>query len=239
VEQTAEVPHRELKHVVVREHVRGLIDGAAPGTPAPSERDLVAHFGVARMTVRQALDALVADGLLERIPGRGTFVASPPRRAARLTGFTEDMRRRGLVAGSQTILARIEKAGPGVARALELGAGAPVIHWKRLRSAGGELVCLEDAYLNDAMLPGFLVGGLPLSLYDELAARDLRPSWAEDSVRADRASHEERDLLGLVEGQPVLRFARRALSGDRVVAVSRSAYAGDRFTMYVQLGDAG
>src|SRR4051812_35188197 len=63
------------KHVRVREYVRPLLDGAEPGTPTPSERELVQRFGVARMTVRQALDALVAEGLLERVPGRGTFVA--------------------------------------------------------------------------------------------------------------------------------------------------------------------
>ena len=64
---------RALKHVQVREHVRSLIEAQPPGSAAPSERELVARFGVARMTVRQALDALVAEGLLERIPGRGTF----------------------------------------------------------------------------------------------------------------------------------------------------------------------
>ena len=51
---------RALKHVQVREHVRSLIEAQPPGSAAPSERELVARFGVARMTVRQALDALVA-----------------------------------------------------------------------------------------------------------------------------------------------------------------------------------
>ena len=53
---------RALKHVQVREHVRSLIEKQPPGSAAPSERELVARFGVARMTVRQALDALVAEG---------------------------------------------------------------------------------------------------------------------------------------------------------------------------------
>ena len=74
---------RALKHVQVREYVRSLVAGAAPGSPAPSERELVHRFGVARMTVRQAMDALVVEGLLERIPGRGTFVARPRRTASR------------------------------------------------------------------------------------------------------------------------------------------------------------
>ena len=81
---------RALKHVQVREYVRNLVTGSAPGSPAPSERELVQHFGVARMTVRQAMDALVVEGLLERIPGRGTFVARPRRTASRITGYTEE-----------------------------------------------------------------------------------------------------------------------------------------------------
>src|SRR3954462_14772930 len=102
------------KHVQVREYVRGLIQGADPGSPAPSERELVQHFGVARMTVRQALDALVAEGLLERVPGRGTFVARAGADAqVQLTSYTEDMQRRGMMPGSRTLLARMEAAGPG------------------------------------------------------------------------------------------------------------------------------
>ncbi|WP_224766170.1 GntR family transcriptional regulator [Nocardioides campestrisoli] len=237
MEQAVETAQRALKHVVVREYVRDLLDGAEPGTPAPSERELVSHFKVARMTVRQALDALVAEGLLERMPGRGTFVARPRRRAARLTSFTEDMRRRGMSAESRTLLARVEKAGPGVARALEIAPHAPVLHWKRLRRAGGSAICLEDAYLNEAMLPGFLAEGLPTSLYDALQSRQLRPTWAEDAVQADVANPEEAELLGLDAGRPVLRLARRALCGERVVQVSRSTYRSDRFTLHVQLGD--
>ena len=134
---------RALKHVQVREYVRGLVAGNAPGSPAPSERELVHRFGVARMTVRQALDALVVEGLLERIPGRGTFVARPRRVATRITGYTEEMNRRGMLAESQTLLARREQAGPGVARALNLTEGDAVIHWRRLRRGDGAPVCIE------------------------------------------------------------------------------------------------
>ena len=234
----ATVPQqRELKHVQVREHVRALIAGAEPGAAAPSERELVAQFGVARMTVRQALDALVTEGLLERMPGRGTFVAQPRRRVGQLTSYTEDMRRRGLLPESQTLLARREQAGPGVARALDLCVGDAVIHWKRLRRADQRVVCVEDAYLNEVLLPGFLQGGMPTSLYEELAARGLRPTWAEDSVAADEASPEEAELLEVAAGCPVLRISRRALCGEVAVKVSRTTYRHDRFTLYVQLGE--
>jgi GntR family transcriptional regulator len=227
---------RALKHVQVREYVRSLVAGNAPGSPAPSERDLVHRFGVARMTVRQALDALVAEGLLERIPGRGTFVARPRRVATTITGYSEEMSRRGLLSESQTLLARREQAGPGVARALNLTEGDAVIHWRRLRRGDGVPICVEDAYLNEVLLPGFLQSGMPTSLYDDLTLRGLHPTWAEDSITADSATDEEAELLEIETGDVVLRHSRRALTGDKTIEVSRSVYRADRFTMWIQLG---
>lgn len=228
---------RELKHVLVREHVRELLKDAEPGSSAPSERELVAQFGVARMTVRQALDALVVEGLLERVPGRGTFVAHPRTRMVQVASFSETLARRGRVAQSQTVLARVEQAGPGVSRALEIPTGNPVIHWRRLRRAGGQAICVQDVYLDDALLTGFLDSSMPDSLYEELSRRGIRPTWAEDTLQADLPTAEEQALLEMDTALPVLRASRRALAGDRVVEVSRSVYRSDRYTLYVQLGD--
>jgi GntR family transcriptional regulator len=228
------------KHVQVREYVRGLIQGAEPGSPAPSERELVQHFGVARMTVRQALDALVAEGLLERVPGRGTFVARARVDVqVRLSSYTEEMARRGMKPDSRTLLARVESAGPGVARALEIGEGDKVVHWQRLRLADGSPMCVEDAYLADSTVPRFLDHPLPDSLYAELQRRDLLPTWGEDSVDATAARAEEAGHLAIHEGDPVLRIARRAFAGNVAVEVSRSTYRADRYTLWVPLSRPG
>lgn len=230
---TADQP--ALKHVRVREYVRDLVAESAPGSPAPSERELVRRFSVARMTVRQALDALVSEGLLERIPGKGTFVAKPRSRVGMLTSYTDDMAARGMHPDGQTLIARVEQAGPGVARALEISEGAPVVHWKRLRRADGQPMSIEDAYINETLVPGLLQPGIALSLYDALANRGLRPTWAEDSIKADIATAEEAEMLEVPSGSPTLRVARRALAGNAPVVVSRSAYRADRFTLWVQL----
>ena len=223
------------KHVQVREYVRELIGGAEPGTPAPSERELVQQFGVARMTVRQALDALVAEGLLERIPGRGTFVAHHRvDQVPRLSGFNEEMSRRGMTPTSRTLLARLEAAGPGVARALDITLGEPVVHWQRLRFADSSPMCVQDVYLAAELVPGVLES-LPESLYAELDRRDLEPTWGEDSVDAGVAGEQEAKLLGVAVGHPVLRVARRSFNDKRPVEVSRTVYRADRFTMWVPL----
>ncbi|QIX28579.1 GntR family transcriptional regulator [Nocardioides sp. JQ2195] len=224
----------QLKHVAVREYVRDVITGLPVGAPAPSERELVQRFGVARMTVRQAIEALVAEGLLERMPGKGTFVMRPPTRVGELRSFTDEMHDRGLLPESQTLVLRQEKAGPGVARALRITEGDSVIHWQRLRRADGETMCLENAYLSEVLLPGFLETAMPTSLYADLDERGLRPTWAEDSVRADLASAQEAAVLSIEPGSPVMRIERRALRDDKVIEVSRSTYRADRFTLWVQ-----
>src|SRR5690349_24727116 len=145
VAEAKERVRRGRKHVLVREYVRSLVVNAEPGTPAPSERDLAEQFGVARMTVRHAIDALVAQGLLERIPGRGTFVTKPLiDMQMRLSAFTEEMERRGKKPESRTLLARRETAGPGLARALEAEVGSPIVHWERLRLADGQPIAIQD-----------------------------------------------------------------------------------------------
>src|SRR3981081_3043429 len=88
--------------------VRDKIDSGdwAPGIMLPSERQLCDTYGIARMTVRQAISNLVAEGLLTRTQGRGTFVARPRLRQplSKLTSFTEDMRDRGLLGSTRPLM---------------------------------------------------------------------------------------------------------------------------------------
>src|ERR1700723_1736153 len=84
--------YQELQRVL-----RKAIDarGLGPDDALPSERDLATDFAVSRITVRKALDGLVADGLLVRRQGAGTFVsARDDKNFAMLTSFSEDMRAR-------------------------------------------------------------------------------------------------------------------------------------------------
>ena len=225
---------RGRKHLLVREYVRSLIVDAEPGSPAPSERDLVEQFGVARMTVRHALDGLVAQGLLERIPGRGTFVTKPLiDMQMRLSSFSEEMERRGKMPESRTLLARRETAGPGLARALEAEVGAPIVHWERLRLADAQPICIQHVYLSLDTFPRFLDDALPSSLYYWFADQDLMPTWGEDSVVAAVATEDEAQSLELEPGAPVLHISRRSFCREVAVEVTRSIYRADRYTLWV------
>lgn len=228
---------RTPKYVQVREYVRGLVATALPGSPAPSERELVNVFAVARMTVRQAIDALVAEGLLERRPGRGTFVAARTgHQMHAVVGLTEYMALRGVGVTSRSVAIRMQQAGPGVARALSIPEGADVVHWRRVRYADGNPLGLEDVYLPHELVPD-LVRAEPPSLYDYLEEKGLRPTSNDDTYSADAASIEDSEFLEVEVGTPVLRKQRRALVDRIPIEVSRGAWRTDTHALWLRFGD--
>ena len=226
-----------LKYLKVRDYLRIVAEQELqPGDPVPSERDLCDRFGVSRMTVRQAVDALVVEGLLQRVQGSGTFVARPKiDLQVRLTSFSEEMRRRGMSPSVRHLRAETVPADAAVAHALEIAPGDPVVHLHQLRLADEEPMSVEHTWLSAGLVPGLLDGDPPISLYAELESRGLPPTWGEDTVDAGDADAEEARLLGIPPGRSVLRIARRAFSRDVATEYSRSVYRSDRYTLWVPL----
>src|ERR1044072_5817732 len=110
------------KQVLTRQRVLELIDQLQVGEAIPSERRLSTDLGVSRLTLRAAVDDLV------RRHGSGTFVSEPKiAQQLTLTSFSEDMRRRGMTAGSRTIELREIHAGAAVGRALNISPDARVM----------------------------------------------------------------------------------------------------------------
>ena len=212
-----------LKYVRVRDYLRTLATQELdPGDPLPSERELCDRFGVSRMTVRQAVDALVVDGVLERVHGRGMFVARPKvDLQVRLTSFSEEMRRRGMTPSIKHLNAEVVPADARIAAALEIDPADPVVHLHQLRFADGEPMSVQHCWLAEVLVPN-IVDPPPESLYAELDRRGLLPAWGEDTVEAGEADAEEADLLGIGKGRAVLRIVRRAFSRDLAVEFSEA-----------------
>lgn len=229
--------HSALKYVRVRDYLRSLVTHElAVGDAIPSERLLCERFGVSRMTVRQAVDALVIDGLLEREQGRGTFVAPAKLDLeVRLASFGEEMHRRGMEPSSKVLAAEEAAAAPDIADALELLPGEQVFYLHRVRYADGEPMAIEQLWLPCRLAPGLFDDGAPGSVYGELRRRGLEPDWGEDTVAATEVDAQDAALLGLRVGKAVLRLSRRTFAGDIACVYSRSSYRADRYMLWVPL----
>ena len=111
-----------------------------PGDTLPSEAQLNRQFGVSRATSRSALNDLEARGYIVRRSGRGSIVLRKrvDQPAEKMSGFSEDMRRRGLQPSYRLLKVGREPATASVAEALEVRRGAKVFMSHRVLLADGE-----------------------------------------------------------------------------------------------------
>ncbi|MFE0421994.1 GntR family transcriptional regulator [Streptomyces sp. NPDC058953] len=226
-------PKYQLIADVLREAIRAGVYG--PGDRLPGENDLMAEHGVARMTARQALGVLQAEGLTETRKGAGVFVrAFRPvrRRSVGRVARSEWGEGRSIWGGDaqdrqlvvDDIVVREEPAPERIAGVLGIGVGDPVCVRTRRYVLDGKPVMLATSYL-----PGELVAGSPVAwpdpgpggIYARLAELGQAPARFREEVRSRMPSQEEARRLGLGSGTPVVLVCRTAYTArGRAVEVN-------------------
>jgi GntR family transcriptional regulator len=211
----------------------------SPGDALPSERQLCLDHGVSRVTVREALGQLVADGLAVRVHGRGTFVAERTHRSELgLASFHEDMRRLGLEPGTVVLSIDQEPPSPACAATLRMTEKQQAWHVRRLRLADGTPISVEDAWYDAGLLPELDSVDFTASIYETLGSRFGYPiNRAEQTVGASVASSETAALLGIRKGDPVMTFDRVAYSGQQPIEHAYSWFRADRYQLHMTLAD--
>ncbi|MBX8996680.1 GntR family transcriptional regulator [Corynebacterium testudinoris] len=212
---------RPPAYVMIADQLRGRIERGQllPGDRLPAERELVDEFGVARMTVRHALDILQLEGLIDRRRGRtgGTFVRGipPVLDLTRIEGLMPQLRERGLTVTSVVLEKTLESATPAVANYLDLDVGEPVFRVSRLRSVDGTPMFIEISFFPAALVPGMLDEDLSESLYELLRSKwDLYPARKSETITPGIASGWEQDKLRISRNLPLLRISRVAETAD-------------------------
>jgi len=219
--------------------LRAQAGAGTEGDPLPSEAELAERFSVSRMTARQAVQVLEAEGLVRRRRGAGTFIAARPlhRRFGPLMSFTDDMRRRGLIASSRLLEADLRKATTSERAALRLDEGVRVVVVRRVRLADGVPVAIEHAVLTDdcaAVLSADLEAG---SLHQALGELGRRPSSAFCRISARTATAEEARRLVLPPRAPVLVEQREIRDDDdRPLEFTTTVYAPERYVIDAAFG---
>jgi GntR family transcriptional regulator len=237
--ESTEPPERFVpRYYEIEQALRARIAELKADDPLPSDAMLCHEFGVSRMTARNAVQRLTQEGLVYRVPGRGTFVAEPPvhRQAGSLLSFTEEMRRRGRVPSSRLLAREVREPRPAEASRLQLDPGAEVIAVRRLRVADDEPVAIEEAVFPATIAPLIQRADLEHgSLHDTLVEGGHVPTMGRARLGAEAAGADDALLLDVAPGSPLLVEKRVIHDQDgNPLELCESRYAGERYGLDVQ-----
>jgi GntR family transcriptional regulator len=228
-------------YVQIREKLRSELSQMEAGEPIPAEAELEKEFRVSRITVRRAIEDLVAEGLLVRQQGRGTFVQRPKltHELGSITSWTDQLRTLGFV--PKTSHRKIHREIPPayVAEALCLAAEEEVFRIQRVRLANREPISYMINYLPVRLVPGFVEHKFTQeSLYEVLEHEyGLVPAVAVDTVGTRPASEEEVHALKIDHKAPVMSVRRVSYLADgSPLEMAIVASRGDRYQYQVTVG---
>lgn len=206
------------RYVAVSDELRdGIRSGRwGPGDLLPSEAQLCGQFGVSRGTVVKAIDMLLAEGLLQRRQGVGTFVSRPAlhRSPGYLLGFSETVRRQGRMPTHRLVdeqrLSRTE--------ALQFGCDEPAMLFERVRLVDG-----VPWAIHTALVPQRIVDAVPalygkhsrvadpeFSLYETFDTAELEIDHADETINVRLATEKEAELLGIELPSAVMLVHRKS-----------------------------
>ena len=207
------------KYVAVRDSLRDEIirGGFAEDDKLPSESALEAKYGVSRVTVRLALDALRKAGLIESRQGKGYFVRrlQVVQDLGRLQGFAEIMAPHGIDVRSEIIELTEVLASAEVQKRLALEKGISVVRICRIRIVGGAALSYDVSHFPIDI--GQRLAGFDLSRVDifALLERDLgiEIGYADIALNVVTADELVAQRLAIAKGDPLVRIVR--LTHDR------------------------
>lgn len=217
-------------------HTRITSGEWSPGQRIPSENELNKIYGLSRMTVRGVLTKLVGDGLLVRVPGKGTYVATPKINAVSpaYRGVREQLEGLGYETSTRLVSVGLETPSSGVRERLALGEGDETYVIVRVRSVQGEPISLHRSYVPARLAPGLdghdVVANQLCVVLEEQYGLPMRR--VHEELEAVAVSTEDAKHLGMRRGEPALQLQdviSDALS--RPFEYSSIVFRGDRMRL--------
>jgi GntR family glv operon transcriptional regulator len=185
------------------------------GSPLPGEKILAQEFGVARMTIRKAIDLLLGWGLVVRRHGSGTFVARKDvhHETTNLTGFVEVMRQQGKNVSSKVLVFELMPAPPAIASQLRIQINERIYFSRRIRYVDGKPLMLEDSYMPVKLFRNLSLVHLEGSKFDYIEKEcGITISGNYESLTPMLADKQLASFINVPEHTPLLRITSLSYS---------------------------
>lgn len=210
-----------------------------PGDKLPSERTLQADLGISRTTLRVVLDELQREGMIFSHPGKGRYISRTvlDQQLTHLTGFNQDMLKKGITPSSKIIFQEVVSASPDIAGQLQISIDSNIFKLKRLRFAEMNPVAIEETNIVLSLCPDIMnINFEQTSLYEFLSTQGLHPTSAQQIMTAELATIEEAELLNINYPGSIMRMKRTTfLSHGKPIEYVQSAYSGSDFYFTLSL----
>jgi GntR family histidine utilization transcriptional repressor len=225
-----------------------VIDGIRSGEwgdtkRLPSENFLVSQLNVSRMTVHRALRELKTEGVIIRVPGRGTFVSAVKPRSTLLEtrDIAEEIRGRGASYGCRVIALDRTRADKEIAAALGLKPGDAVFHSAIVHEENGDPVQFEERWINPVVAPAYLEQDFTARTPYRYLIMCAAITEVEHVLHAMRPDARVREILEITDDEPCLLLMRRTWAGSIAATRSLFIYPGGRYSLggrYKVMGEA-
>lgn len=220
----------------VKAHLKtALAEGRyPPGALMPSEAELVAQFGVSRMTVGRALKELQAEGLVERVQGVGTFATQPGQVSSTLTihDLHDEIEARGHRHHAEVHLLQAEPASAPLAAQLGLQPGETVFHSLIVHHDNGVPLQCEDRFVHPLEAPEYLGVDFTRTTPTHHLFQVTALWRAQYSIQAARPTAQEAALLQIPADEPCLVVVRRTFSRRGPITLARLVQPGTRYALH-------
>ncbi|MTD42242.1 UTRA domain-containing protein [Erwinia sp. CPCC 100877] len=208
------------------------------GDRLPSERELAIQFNVSRMTLRQAIQTLADEGILERKIGSGTYVARKKvqEKMTGTTSFTDIMLSQNRVPSSKTVSYYVAKPSSSEMEKLHLQEAEQIVRMERIRYADDLPICFEVASVPYSLVSQYSKAEITQSFYKTLEGKGgHKIGHANQTISAMLASEQIAEYLKIKRGDAILRLRQISyFENGTPFEYVRTQYVGNRFEFYLE-----
>ncbi|MEM9103467.1 MAG: histidine utilization repressor [Pseudomonadota bacterium] len=225
-----------LRYMQVKEFIiSGISSGKWPvGTQVPSENELVKFCNVSRMTARRALSELTQEGTLERVQGKGTFVADVKHKSSliQIRNIATEIKDRGNTHQSDLILLEKTQADSHLSSIFQCELASELYHSILIHRENGIVIQLEDRYVSPSSAPDYIHQDFNQTTPNEYLSLIAPISEAEHIIEAMLLDEELKDLLEISPSESAcLKLTRTTWSEGKVVSYAFLYHPGNRYQL--------